>query len=462
MRIIMKKPKKLLVIDDEENMRHVLKGILEKEGYKVFLASDGQEGLELLEQQGFDTTLCDLRMPRMDGIEFLKQVSQKKISSTIITMSAYGTIDLAIETMKMGAYDYISKPFKPAEIILSLKKAEERERLKKENIMLRKEVEKKNDFSNLIGKSPEILSILDVIKKVSNFKSSVLLTGESGTGKELVARAIHYNSPRRSNKFLAINCGAIPEALLESELFGHKKGAFTGAIQDRKGFFEESNGGTLFLDEIGEIPTNLQVKLLRVLQNGEIRRVGEPHSNTIDVRVIAATAKDLLHEVEKGTFREDLYYRLNVLPIHIPPLRERKEDIPLLIEHFRKKYNKDHGLNIKEVTPSARKALIDYDWPGNIRELENIIERSMVLIDKTILDIDDIPKDIKAYQSENLYHISEDDYSVKKIGRMMEEKLINKALRKTHGNKSQAARLLEISYPALLNKMAEYGIEPEQ
>jgi two-component system response regulator AtoC len=455
----MAKRKKLLIIDDEENMRHVLKAMLEKEGYEVSLASDGQEGLKQLEQQDFDTIFCDLRMPRMDGIAFLKNVSGKNISSTIITMSAYATIDTAIETMKLGAYDYISKPFKPTEILLALKKAEERERLKKENVILRKEVEEKYSFDNMIGKSPQILNIFELIKKVSGFKSSVLITGESGTGKELVARAIHYNSPRSNKRFLAINCGAIPETLLESELFGHKKGSFTGATHDRKGFFEEADEGTLFLDEIGDIPPNLQVNLLRVLQEGEIRRIGEESPVYVDVRVIAATAKDLLHEVEKGTFREDLFYRLNVLPVHIPPLRERKEDIPLLVEHFIEKYNKNHGLNIKGITPQALKILINYNWPGNIRELENIIERSMVLTDKTTIDVDDIPESIAAYQREDIYHIPEDDFSIKKHNRFMEKKLIRKALKKTHGNKSRAAKLLEISYPALLSKISEYGIK---
>lgn len=457
----MAKRKKLLIIDDEENMRHVLKAMLEKEGYETFLAADGQEGLDQLGKQDFDTILCDLRMPGMDGLGFLKNVTQRNIASTIITMSAYGTIDQAIETMKLGAYDYISKPFKPPEILLALKKAEERQRLKKENVFLRKEVEEKYNFDNLIGKSQEVRNIFEMIKKVSSFKSSVLLTGESGTGKELVARAIHYNSPRRDQSFLAINCGAIPETLLESELFGHKKGSFTGATQDRKGFFEEADEATLFLDEIGDIPQNLQVKLLRVLQEGEVRRVGEERSVSVDVRIIAATAKDLEQEAKKGNFREDLFYRLNVLPIKIPPLRERKEDIPILVEHFIKKYNTSHGLCIKEITPAAIKILINYDWPGNIRELENIIERAMVMTDKDIVDVDGIPENITAHHSEGIYHIPEDNYSIKKLGRIMEEKLIRKALKKTRGNKSQAAKLLEISYPALLSKITEYGITSE-
>jgi two-component system, NtrC family, response regulator AtoC len=454
----MAKRKKILIIDDEENMRHVLMAILEKEGYDTVSAADGLEGLAMIDQHDFDAILCDLRMPKMDGMEFLKKISGRNISSTIITMSAYGTIDLAIETMKRGAYDYISKPFKPAEIILALKKAEERRQLKKENIVLRRAVEEKYGFDNLIGKSRRILSVFEIITKVANVKSSVLITGESGTGKELAAKAIHYNSPRKSNTFLAINCGAIPETLLESELFGHKKGSFTGACHDRKGFFEEADKGTLLLDEIGDISANLQVKLLRVLQEGEIRRIGEEHSVSVDVRVIAATAKDLMQEVKKGLFREDLYYRLNVLPVHIPSLRERKEDIPVLVEHFIKKYNEAHGLAVDGITPSALKILISCNWPGNIRELENIIERSMVLSEKKMLDADDMPEDIRASQTENIYDVSEDEYSIKKAARVMEQKLIRKALNKAHGNKSRAAKLLELSYPALLSKIIEYNI----
>lgn len=454
-----KDAKRLLVIDDEENMRYMLREILEQEGYEVCLAADGSEGLALLEQQAFDTILCDLRMPGMDGLEFLRQAAQLNITATIITMSAYGTIDLAIETMQRGAYDYISKPFKPAEILLALKKAEERERLKQENVMLRREVEERYGFANIIGKSPGMVALFDMIAKVAGFKTSVLITGESGTGKELVARAIHYNSNRKERIFLAINCGAIPETLLEGELFGHKKGAFTGAIQDHRGFFEEADGGTLFLDEVGDIPTNLQVKLLRALQEGEIRKIGEERSISVDVRVLAATSKDLLKEIEKGTFREDLYYRLNVLPLHIPPLRERCEDIPLLIEHFIKKYNGIHGLAISGISPPARAALTEYAWPGNVRELENIIERSMVLNDKNVLDVVDIPQHVSAGNPPTDLQIPDDVYSIKKLGRMLEEQLIIKALKKTGGNKSQAARLLELSYPALLSKIAEYGIE---
>ena len=451
--------KQILVIDDEENMRHFLKSLLAKEGYEVFLAADGLEGLQLIEEQIFDIILCDIRMPRMDGLEFLKNLQSKNSAATIITMSAYGTLDLAIETMQLGAYDYISKPFKPPEIILTLKKAEERERLRRENLLLRQEVEQKYNFHNIIGKSRHIVSLCEMIKKVAQHKTPVLITGESGTGKELVAKAIHYNSPRSSRIMLAINCSAIPETLLESELFGYKRGAFTGAISNRKGLFEEASEGSILLDEIGELSPALQVKLLRVLQEGEIRRLGEQHPVHIDVRIIAATAKDLSREIHRGTFREDLFYRLNVLPVHIPPLRERAEDIPLLVDHFIQKYNDSSNLRIKGISPPALKMLINYRWPGNVRELENVIERSMVMTDSAKIGEQDLPESIRQNKPDSVEDAAETECSIKKMEKMMEEKLIRRALERTRGNKSRAARILEISYPALLSKITDYGIE---
>src|SRR4030043_1115899 len=304
-------PKRLLIVDDEESFRHMLSVILIKEGYEVETASNGEEGLQKAALSPFDQILCDIRMPRKDGLEFLREIKKTGSEATIIMMSAYGTMDIAIEAMKLGAYDYISKPFKPDEIILTLKKGEERERLRKENELLRKEVAKEYGFENIISKNEKMQKIFDVIKKVAQYKSTVLITGESGTGKELVARALHYNGERAQNPFIPVNCGAIPENLLESELFGPAKGAFTDAIRTKKGLFEEADGGTLFLDEIGELPSPLQVKLLRVLQEGEIRRGGESKSIKIDVRIISATVRDLSKEVNEGRFREDLFYRLN-------------------------------------------------------------------------------------------------------------------------------------------------------
>jgi two-component system response regulator AtoC len=361
--------------------------------------------------------------------------------------------------MKLGAYDYISKPFKPDEIILTLKKAEERERLRKENELLRKAVQKEYSFENIVSKNEKMDRIFEMIKKVAPYKSTILITGESGTGKELVARAFHYQSDRSKNLFVPVNCGAIPENLLESELFGHAKGAFTDAIRTKKGLFEEADGGTLFLDEIGELPAQLQVKLLRVLQDGEIRRVGESKPIQIDVRIIAATVKDLAREVSEGRFRDDLFYRLNVLHINLPPLRERKEDIPLLVTHFINKYNQSLSKNVKGIDSRALEALIEYKWYGNIRELENTIERALVLTDGDTIELENLPIEIQNFQDEvQVEPLVEDEYSIKKASKLLELNLIKRALKKTKGNHTHAARLLEISHRALLYKIKEYGI----
>jgi two-component system response regulator AtoC len=452
-------PKRILIVDDEENFRHMLSVILKKEHYDVESASNGEEGLKKIALSTFDQILCDIRMPQMDGMEFLREAQKGGVDVTIIMMSAYGTIDTAIEAMKLGAYDYISKPFKPDEVILTLKKAEERERLRRENELLRKEVQKEYSFKNIISKNEKMQSIFDVIKKVAHYKSTILITGESGTGKELIARALHYSSDRSQSPFIPVNCGAIPENLLESELFGHVKGAFTDAIRTKKGLFEEADGGTLFLDEIGELPTQLQVKLLRVLQDGEIRRVGESKSIQIDVRIITATAKDLTKEVNEGRFREDLFYRLNVLPIYIPPLRERKEDIPLLVNHFIDKYSQSMDKKIAGITPRALDTLINYKWYGNVRELENTIERAIVLTDRENIELENLPIEIQNFQDQiQLTPLADDEYSIKKASKFLETNLIKKALKKTKGNHTHAARLLEISHRALLYKIKEYGI----
>jgi two-component system response regulator AtoC len=452
-------PKRVLIVDDEENFRHMLSVILKKEGYDVEAASNGEEALQRIALSPFDQILCDIRMPKMDGIEFLNEAKKAGVDSTIIMMSAYGTVDIAIEAIKLGAYDYISKPFKPDEIILTLRKAEERERLRKENELLRKEVKREYSFENIISKNKAMQRIFEVIKKVAQYKSTILITGESGTGKELVARALHYNSDRVHNPFIAVNCGAIPENLLESELFGHAKGAFTDAIRTKKGLFEEADCGTLFLDEIGELPGQLQVKLLRVLQEGEIRRIGEAKPIQIDVRIVAATVKDLAKEVNEGRFRDDLFYRLNVLPIHIPPLRERKEDIPLLIAHFIKKYSQGMNKNVVGMDSRALEALMSYRWYGNVRELENTIERAIVLADKENIELENLPGEIQNFRDEvQLEPLTEEELSIKKASRFLEMNLIKKALLKTKGNHTHAARLLEISHRALLYKIKEYGI----
>jgi two-component system response regulator AtoC len=455
--------KRILIIDDEENFRHMLSVILVKEGYEVETASNGEEGLKKSLVSPFDQILCDIRMPRMDGLEFLREIKKTAVDATIIVMSAYGTLDIAIEAMKLGAYDYISKPFKPDEIILTLRKAEEREQLRRENQLLRKEVAKEYSFEKIVSKNEKMQKMFDVIKKIAQYKSTVLITGESGTGKELVARALHYNTDRSQHPFIPVNCGAIPENLLESELFGHAKGAFTDAIRTKKGLFEEADGGTLFLDEIGELPGQLQVKLLRVLQEGEVRRIGESKSIKVDVRIVSATVKDLVKEVNEGRFREDLFYRLNVLPIHIPPLRERKEDIPLLIQHFIKKYNEVMNKNVVGINQKALEALMNYKWYGNVRELENTIERAIVLTDKDHLEVENLPVEVQGFKEElQLEVLSDEEYSIKKASRTLEINLIKKALKKTKGNHTHAARLLEISHRALLYKMKEYGIVEDE
>ena len=452
-------PKRILVVDDEENFRHMLSVILKKENYEVETASNGYEALQKISLSLFDQVLCDIRMPQMDGLEFLKELKKKEMDATVIMMSAFGTVDVAIEAMKLGAYDYISKPFKPDEVILTLRKAEEREGLRKENEQLRREVKKEYSFENIISKNEKMKEIFEVIRKVAQYKSTILITGESGTGKELVAKALHYQSDRATHSFVPVNCGAIPENLLESELFGHIKGAFTDAIRTKKGLFEEADGGTLFLDEIGELPAQLQVKLLRVLQEGEIRRVGEAKSIQIDVRIVAATVKNLMKEVSEGRFRDDLYYRLNVLPIHLPPLREKKEDIPLLVSHFIKKYNEGMNKNVVDIDPKALEVLINYQWFGNVRELENTIERAIVLTEKDKIEIDHLPLEIQTFKDKvEVAPLAEEDYSIKKASKVLETNLIRKALKKTKGNHTHASRLLEISHRALLYKIKEYGI----
>ena len=452
-------PRRVLVVDDEENFRHILSVILKKEKYEVDTASNGNEALQKISSDAFDQVLCDIRMPGMDGLDFLKEVQKIEAGTNVIMMSAYGTLDTAIEAMKQGAYDYISKPFKPDEVILTLRKAEERERLRKEIELLRKEVKKEYSFDNIVSKNEEMRRIFEVIQKVAQYKSTVLITGESGTGKEVVARTLHHQSDRSQRPFIPVNCGAIPENLLESELFGHTKGAFTDAIRTKKGLFEEADGGSLFLDEIGELPAQLQVKLLRVLQDGEIRRVGESKSIQIDVRIVAATVKDLVKEVSEGRFRDDLFYRLNVVPVHIPPLRERKEDIPLLIHHFIKKHNQSLGKNVTGIEPKTLEALMNYKWYGNVRELENTIERAIVLADGEKIVPENLPMDIQTFQEKvEILPLTEEEYSIKKSSKALEMMLIRRALKRTKGNHAHAARLLEISHRALLYKIKEYGI----
>jgi len=452
---------RILVIDDEANMGHMLAAVLKKAGYEVDTASDGQAGLLKVEQMPYDYILCDIKMPVMSGMDFLRAAGQRVHQSTVIMMSAYGSIDTAIEAMKLGAYDYISKPFKPDEVLLTLKKAEERESLKKENRRLKAridEIEKDYRFGSMVAQSQAMVSVFQLAQKAARYSTTVLIFGESGTGKELIARGIHYEGERADKPLVPINCGGIPENLLESELFGYKKGAFTGADRNKKGLFQEANGGTIFLDEIGELPLSLQVKLLRVLQENEIRPVGDSKPMQVNVRVIAATAKNLEGEVKRGLFREDLFYRLNVLAIALPPLRERAEDIPQLCRYFLGRFNTKMGKTIQDITPAALAVLLDYSWPGNVRELENVIERAVLLAEGTVLSPEHLPPEVVGARKAGQAVEASGGFSLKEAQRAIEKRLITQALQETGGNRTQAARLLEISHPSLLSKIKAYDI----
>jgi len=456
------KQKKILIIDDEENMRHMLQTMLKRYGYSVCTASDGARGLAEIDRSSFDFILCDVKMPQMNGMEFLKAAGDRILSSTVIMMSAYGSIDMAIEAMKLGAYDFISKPFKNEEIRLTIKKAEERERLKRENLELKSRIRRIGGdltFDKMVGKSTAMQKVFSMALKVARFDSTVLITGESGTGKELVAQGIHRESDRQSGSMVPVNCASIPESLIESELFGHVKGAFTGADKDKKGLFEMAEGGTLFLDEIGDIPVSLQPKLLRVLQENEVRPVGGNKATTVNVRVIAATSKNLETEIADGNFREDLFYRLNVVPIELPPLRKRIDDIPLLCRFFITRLNDSLGSGIKNISAAAMAILMKHDWPGNVRELENAIERAMVLAESATLEPDNFSLGNSGSEPPDYREDGDEGFSLKVARAKLEERLIRKALAATNGNRTHAANMLEISHPSLLSKMKLYGIE---
>jgi len=445
----------ILIIDDEESLRHMLSVMLRKQGFAVETACSGRDGLQKLASHAFDFILCDIRMPEMDGRDFLAQAIARGVTAPIIMMTAYGSVDTAVACMQEGAYDFISKPFKQDEIIIVLKKAEERERLKEENRQLRAQAVSGSSYHGLTGRNSTMLALYDQIGRVADLKTTVLIQGESGTGKELVARAIHFSGIRKTKPFVAINCGAIPENLLESELFGHVKGAFTGAAADKAGLFEQADGGTLLLDEVGEMPPSLQVKLLRVLQESEIRPVGGGHPKKVDVRVVSATARDLQDEVRAGRFREDLFFRLNVFTLHLSPLRERLDDLPLLADQFVRSCSARIGREqAPRLASSALRQLMAHGWPGNVRELENVIERSLVLCDGDQLNeccLTSVISETDQPRTDNL--------SIKQAERTMEMDLIRRALERTSGNRTQAAKILEISHRALQYKLKEYGLE---
>ena len=459
-----KNKKQLLVVEDETNMRHMMTVLLEKSGYQIDAAENGQAAFEMVREKTYDFILCDLKMPMMDGLEFLDAAREFLGNTTVVMMSAFGTMDTALTALKKGAYDFITKPFKPDEVLLTLKKAEERESLKKENLKLKeriKTITNSYHFGNMMAKSHLMQMVFQTAVKAAKYDTTVLIMGESGTGKELVTKGIHFNSPRSKAPFIPINCGGIPENLLESELFGYKKGAFTGADRDKAGLFNAAHGGTLFLDEIGEMPMSLQVKLLRVLQEKEILPIGGSTGEKVDVRIIAATSKNLSDEVATGRFREDLFYRLNVISITIPPLRDRPEDIPLLVQNFIRKFNRKLGTRITGIAPAAMKPLLSHDWPGNVRQLENIVERSMVLTDEPILQMAHFPRELLEKTTAGDSFPDLDGFSLKKAKRVMEKAIISRALVETGSNRTRAAELLEISHPSLLSKIKDYRIEEE-
>lgn len=457
---------RVLVVDDEEPVRHVLDLMLRREGYTVLTASSGEEALEKLGSEPVDVMLSDVRMPGIGGLGLVEKASEAYADLTIVVMSAFGSVELALDAMKRGAYDYISKPFKQDEVVLALRKAEERERLRRDNARLRsrlQEIAQEGDhLGEMLIHSEGMRAVARTVRKVAAFKTTVLVLGESGVGKELISRALHGFSPRAGGPFVAVNCGAIPETLLESELFGHVKGAFTDAATDKRGLFEEAQNGTLFLDEVGEMPASLQVKLLRALQEEEIRRVGDTKSIHVDVRVVAATSRRLEQMTEEGSFRQDLYYRLNVMPIEIPPLRERRDDVPPLLDHFLGRINERLGTALKGVSAEAMRLLIAYDWPGNVRELENTLEHAAVLADGDLVEPATLPDRLrdenKPSKDSLVLTFPEDDLSVKRAQRALERELILRALERTGGNRTHAARLLDLSHRALLYKIKDFGL----
>jgi len=448
----------ILVIDDDRGLRKSLSLILGDAGHRVIQAEDGAEGLRFAEEHQPDLILCDVRMPEVDGLEFLDRYRESGGQALVMVITAYGSVDLAVEAMKRGAYDYIPKPFGADEVLLTVRKAEERENLRREVGRLRQEVRADRKFGELVARSPRMVEALEVATKAAPHASPVLLTGASGTGKELVARLIHSESSRADRVFVPVNCGAIPDNLLEAEFFGHVKGAFTGADHDRHGLFEAANGGTLFLDEVGELPQPLQVKLLRALQEGRVRPVGGTEEVEVDVRVISATNRDLEQAIGEKSFREDLYYRLAVIPIHLPTLAARCEEIPELARHLLERHSARLGIDIEGIEPEAMEVLLGYPWPGNVRELENVLERALVLTDGPRIVASDLPESVRVPAPSQTPLGDDSDLSVKRRSSELEKYLIQKALERTGGNKTEAAELLDLSPRALRYKVQDYGL----
>lgn len=434
----------ILVIDDEPLQRDILKEILDDEGYDTYSASSGEEGLKIIKEVKPDLILTDLKMEGIDGIEFIESLPKEPFDPPVIVMTAYGTISTAVEAIKKGAFDYLTKPLDKDVLLITVKRAAEKAELLKENLQLQKALFDKFKIEGIIGHSPKMVEAVEIMKKVCSSSVTVLILGESGTGKELAARAIHYNSPRKAKPFTAVNCAAIPDNLIESELFGYEPGSFTGATSRSIGLFEATNNGTIFLDEVGDLPALTQSKILRVLQDKEIRRLGSRESIKVNVRIIAATNKDLEKEIINKNFREDLYYRLKVITIELPPLRERKEDIPELVHFFIKKYDQEFGKRIKGIDENALKALREYHWPGNIRQLESVIERAILMCESTHFGLKDIKSELRFFQGKDIldFDLPDEGINVEEL----EKDLLKKAMQKANGVATKAAKLLGMSY----------------
>jgi len=452
---------KILIVDDSEGTRTLCSKILEKEGYRVTQAENGEQALKRIKENSYDLIVTDLMMPVMDGMELLEHIKAFHPDLPVIIMTAYASVATAVEAIKKGAYDYVPKPFNPGELQITIEKALERRKLVEENIHLKEQLKDKYQFDNIIGSSGPMQDIYKMVDKASHSNSNVVVYGESGTGKELIARAVHYNSARAEKPFVAVSCGAIPETLLESELFGYAKGAFTGANTDKKGQFEVANGGTLFLDEIGDVPASIQVKLLRVLQEREITRVGGTKPFKIDIRLVSATNKDLMEEVEAGNFRQDLFYRLHVVPIHLPPLRDRRSDVPLLAEHFLTKYCRENNKDIKGFSPEVMDQMMAYGWPGNVRELENIVQRIVTFEESDIATTESLPTNFRQQveHHERLFREGVEDLEV--MVDEVERHHIVRMLRQTGGRRTETARRLGIDRRTLYGKIKKYGITPD-
>jgi two-component system response regulator PilR (NtrC family) len=455
---------KILVVDDEQSLRDVLSIMLKRAGYAVTSAMDGEEAIEFLNKEIFDLVITDLRMPKLDGMEVLKAVKSASPETVVLIITAFATADSAVEAMKQGAYDYLTKPFQVDEVQLIIRNALEKRRLTTENILLKREMASQSSFAQLVGQSEAMQKVFDVVRKVADSKSNVLICGESGTGKELVARAIHYNSARSVLPFVAVNCSAVPETLLESELFGHMKGSFTGAISNKAGLFEIANGGTIFLDEIGDTTPTIQVKLLRVIQEREFRRVGGNQDVKVDVRVVAATNKDLEQAVAEGSFREDLYYRLDVIPIRLPPLRMRTSDIPLLVNHFLERFSKESGKAKPVISPEAMHILLGHEWRGNVRELENLIERVVAFsMGGPVTDVEvrgwlHRPT-TQSQQSAMPLDLTDEGLDLEGLINGIEKDLLLKALERSKWVKKKAARMLRLNTRSFRYRLEKYAIK---